>query len=180
MEKLDISNYNNFFFIGVAGTGMSAIAQYLTGIGKNVSGSDRQFSTFPKIETQQQLEAKNIKCFPQDTSEINSNIEVVVVSTAIEPNVPEYQKALNLGLKIVMRSDLLAAISRTKFTVAVSGTSGKSTVTAMIYHILNQCKTNPSVISGAGLVCLQENGEIGKEEKKRENRSDSMKKKKRR
>ncbi|MCD4793200.1 MAG: UDP-N-acetylmuramate--alanine ligase [Bacteroidales bacterium] len=161
MIKNNLHKIQNYFFIGIAGDGMSAIAQYLSGIGKNISGSDRQFSNEIKITRQKQLEAEGIKCFPQDTSGINSDIELVVVSTAVEPTVPEYKKALESGIPIVMRSDLLAAISQTKKTIAVSGTSGKSTVAAMIFHIMNKNGYNPSLITGAGLVSIQETGKIG-------------------
>jgi len=158
---IDIQNINNYFFIGIAGDGMSAIAQYLTGINKNVSGSDRQFSSENKNKRRRQLEEANIKCFPQDTSGLNSDIELVVISTAIEPTVPEYKKAIDLGIPIAMRSDLLAAISQTKKTIAVSGTSGKSTVSAMIYHIFNETQNNASLITGAGLVSIIKQGKIG-------------------
>ncbi len=161
MNNIDISKIRNYFFIGIAGDGMSAIAQYLTGIGKNVSGSDRQFSSENKNERRKKLEAENISCFPQDTSGLNEKLELVVISTAIEPTVPEYKKAIDLGIPIAMRSDLLAAISRTKKTIAVSGTSGKSTVSAMIYHIFNKTKNKPSLITGAGLISIQKQGKIG-------------------
>jgi len=161
MTKIDISKIKNYFFIGIAGDGMSAIAQYLTGIGKNVSGSDRQFSNDNKDERRKKLEAENIRCFPQDTSGLNKKLELVVISTAIEPTVPEYKKAVELGIKIVMRSDLLAAISQTKKTIAVSGTSGKSTVSAMVYHIFKETNNSPSLITGAGLVSIQKQGKIG-------------------
>ncbi|MBV5343622.1 UDP-N-acetylmuramate--alanine ligase, partial [bacterium] len=61
-----IKDFNNIFFIGVAGTGMSAIAQYLSGIGKNVSGSDRYFVPDEPNDTRTKLEAEGIKCFLQD------------------------------------------------------------------------------------------------------------------
>ncbi len=60
-----------------------------------------------------------------------------------------------------MRSDLLTAISQTKKTIAISGTSGKSTVTALIYHILEKNGMKPSIITGAGLIALREKGKIG-------------------
>lgn len=161
MAEINISKIQNFFFIGIAGDGMSAIAQYLSGIGKYVSGSDRQFSNTEKILRQKQLEEEGIKCFPQDTSGLNKHIELAVISAAIEPTVPEYKKALESGISVVMRSDLLAAISQTKKTIAVAGTSGKSTVSAMIFHIMNKNGYRPSLINGAGLVSIQETGKIG-------------------
>ena len=152
---------NSFFFVGIAGTGMSAIAQYLKGIGKNVSGSDRLFSKDKKLDTQVKFEAMGIDCYFQDGSGITTETDIVVVSTAIEESNVEYQKALSLGIRIVKRSALLAAISESKKTIAVGGTSGKSTTTAMIFHILEATGKSPSLITGAGLSSLQEKGLLG-------------------
>lgn len=152
---------NSFFFVGIAGTGMSAIAQYLKGIGKNVSGSDRLFSKYKKLDTQVKFEAMGIDCYFQDGSGITPETDIVVVSTAIEESNVEYQKALSLGIRIVKRSALLAAISESKKTIAVGGTSGKSTTTAMIFHILECAGKSPSLITGAGLSSLQEKGLLG-------------------
>ncbi len=158
---MNIDKYNNFFFIGVAGTGMSAIAQYLSGIGKKISGSDREFGKERKLEIESQLENAGIKCFNQNGSGIDAETEVCIVSTAVETSNIEYQKALKLNIPIIHRADLLAAICDTKKTIAVAGTSGKSTTAAMIYHIMEQQGKAVSFIGGAGLISLQEKGKIG-------------------
>ncbi len=150
-----------YFFIGVAGTGMSAIAQYLSGRGEQVSGSDRLFSKTDKSETQLQLERAGIECHFQDGSGITTDTEAVIVSTAIEESNVEYQKAKSLGIPVIKRSALLAQISDSIKTIAVGGTSGKSTTTAMIFHILQKCGKEPSLITGAGLATLQKQGLIG-------------------
>ena len=155
---MDINSYSSYFFVGIAGTGMSAIAQYLNGIGKQVSGSDRLFSTTEKMLSQTQFEAQGISCYFQDGSGISNQTDVVIVSTAIEESNIEYQKALKLNIPIVKRSELLAAISDSIKTIAVGGTSGKSTTTAMIFHILEKCGKSPSLITGAGLSDLQDKG----------------------
>jgi UDP-N-acetylmuramate--alanine ligase len=103
-----LSDFKNPFFIGIAGTGMSALAQYLQGIGKNVSGSDRYFKEGELNETKDKLEAERIKCFLQDGSGINDKTDLVVVSTAIEDTVYEVQKAKQLNIPIIKRSELLA------------------------------------------------------------------------
>ena len=90
-----ISDYSHVFFIGVAGTGMSAIAQYLAGSNKQVSGSDRYFLPGTYNEIKEKLEAANIKCFLQDGSGITPETDLVVVSTAVEDTVPEVQKQDN-------------------------------------------------------------------------------------
>lgn len=137
---------------------MSAIAQYLQGTGFNVSGSDRLFCSDNKILIQQQFEKLGIRCFTQDGSGINPDTEVVVVSTAIEENNIEYRKAMELGIPLMKRSELLAAISKGRRTIAVGGTSGKSTTTAMIFHILQENGYYPSLMTGAGLTVLQKQG----------------------
>ena len=156
-----VSNFQNPFFIGVAGTGMSALAQYLQGIGKNVSGSDRYFKEGEFNETKEKLEAEGIKCFLQDGSGINDKTDLIVVSTAIEDTVYEVQKAKQLNIPIIKRSELLALIAESKKTIAVGGTSGKSTTTAMLFAILEQAGMQPSIISGAGLTSIIKEGKIG-------------------
>ena len=140
---------------------MSAIAQYLSGRGEQVSGSDRLFSKTDKSETQLQLERAGIECHFQDGSGITTDTEAVIVSTAIEESNVEYQKAKSLGIPVIKRSALLAQISDSIKTIAVGGTSGKSTTTAMIFHILQKCGKEPSLITGAGLATLQKQGLIG-------------------
>ena len=156
-----IEDFQNVFFIGVAGVGMSAVAQYLKGIGKNVSGSDRYFHPNEYNKTKEQLEAEGIDCFLQDGSGITKETDLVVVSTAIEDTVFEVQKSKEFGIPIMKRSELLALIARSKKTVAVGGTSGKSTTSAMLYQILNDAGLSPSIISGAGLTSIIKQGKIG-------------------
>ena len=140
---------------------MSALAQYLQGIGKNVSGSDRYFKEGKFNETKEKLEAEGIKCFLQDGSGINDKTDLIVVSTAIEDTVYEVQKAKQLNIPIIKRSELLALIAESKKTIAVGGTSGKSTTTAMLFAILEQAGMQPSIISGAGLTSIIKEGKIG-------------------
>ncbi len=156
-----ILDKQNFFFIGVAGAGMSAIAQYLAGNGKTVKGSDRLFDFEENNYTRQQLEAEQIQCFLQDGSGINEQTDAIIISTAIENTNPEISKANELKIPVVLRADLLAAICDSKRTIAIAGTSGKSTTTAMLFHILHANGVSPSLITGAGLVSLQKEGKIG-------------------
>ena len=161
MENHSITNNQRFHFIGVAGTGMSAIAQYLSGIGKTVTGSDRYFHSDEPNETKDKLEAESINCFLQDGSGITEATELIVISTAVEETNVEIQKARSLNIPIITRSQLLTLISNDKRTIAVGGTSGKSTTSAMLFDILEVAGLQPSIISGAGLVRLQEQGKIG-------------------
>ena len=156
-----INDFKNVFFIGVAGVGMSAIAQYLAGIDKKVSGSDRYFKEGEFNDTKEKLQAEGIQCFLQNGDGITNQTDLVVVSTAIEDTVFEVQKARQLNIPIIKRSELLALIAKSKKTIAVGGTSGKSTTSAMLFDILEHAGMQPSIISGAGLVSIIKQGKIG-------------------
>jgi UDP-N-acetylmuramate--alanine ligase len=156
-----LNHFQNVFFIGIAGAGMSALAQYLKGINKNVSGSDRYFKANEFNEIKNKLEAQGIACFEQNGEGINTSTQLVVVSTAIEDTVSEVQKAKQLNIPVIKRSELLALISQSKKTIAVGGTSGKSTTVAMLFEILEFAGLQPDLISGAGLTRLIKQGKIG-------------------
>ena len=149
------------FSLVLPAAGMSAIAQYLKGIGKNVSGSDRFFQAGEYNEIKEKLEAEGIHCFLQNGEGITADTDLVVVSTAVEDTVAEVQKAKQLGIPIIKRSELLALIADSKKTIAVGGTSGKSTTSAMLFDILEYAGLQPSIISGAGLVSIIKQGKIG-------------------
>ena len=159
--KPSIHQFQHIFFIGIAGTGMSAIAQYLAGIGKNISGSDRYFTASEENDTRTKLQAEGITCFEQNGDGITHLTQLVVVSTAIEDTVEEVQKAKQLNIAIIKRSALLSLIADSKKTIAIGGTSGKSTTSAMLYDILHTAGMQPSIISGAGLVSIIQQGKIG-------------------
>lgn len=149
------------YFIGIAGTGMSALAQYLQGIGMQVAGSDRQFIKGATNEVQRKLSEAGIRCFEQDGNSLTAAFDVVIVSTAIEDTVVEVQQAKQLGIPILHRAALLALIAASKKTIAIAGTSGKSTTSAMLFEILDKAGYEPGIISGAGLVRIIEEGKIG-------------------
>ncbi len=113
------------FFIGVAGADMSAIAQYLQGIGMRVSGSDRFFNEGKAEDIKQKLEAEGIACFKQDGSGITAETDVVVAFTAIEDTVVEIKRAKEMGIPIIKRSELLAMIAASKKTIAVWALAAK-------------------------------------------------------
>ena len=156
-----VNEFKHVFLIGVAGTGMSALAQYMAGTGKHVSGSDRYFREGEFNETRAKLEEAGIHCFQQDGEGITDLTELIVVSAAIEDTVFEIHKAKKLSIPIVKRSELLAIIARSKKTIAVGGTSGKSTTSAMLFDIFQLAGLRPSIISGAGLISIIKEGKIG-------------------
>lgn len=137
-------------FCAVSGSGMSALAQVLKYQGNDVSGTDRSFDQQKDLKNKQALKAVGIKIYPQDGSMLDKDFSVLYTSTAVEDTIPDIKRAKELNITIKHRSDLLAEIfSAHPYNIAVSGTSGKSTVTAMIGYILDKVDLKPLVINGA-------------------------------
>jgi len=147
-----------FHYAGLGGSGMSALAQFQVMTGGRASGSDRAFDRGERGALRAQLERLGIVIMPQDGSGVAGDCAVLVVSTAVEEKVADFAAARARGLPIVHRSELLAQFVASRRTVAVSGTSGKSTVTAMIFEILSGAGRDPSVISGGDLRLLEARG----------------------
>ncbi len=140
---------------------MSAIAQYCTWQGIAVTGSDRDLGVPAVAGVEKNLRAIGCRLYPQNGSGVHSGVSGIVVSTAIEPSNPDYAHAQKQGVAVFHRSDVLAAIVDTRKTIAVAGTSGKSTVTALLFHLLECCGANPSLITGGNLHGLIQRGYIG-------------------
>lgn len=153
-------SYESLHFIGIFGSGMSALAQYCVWNGIKVSGSDRLFNTNEVSDIQNKLIKAGCSIFPQNGSGC-INADAVVISTAIEDSNPDIIQARKNSIPIFHRSDILATIVSQKKTIAVAGTSGKSTVTAMIWEFLFGCAKDASLITGAPLIYLEEKGLIG-------------------
>lgn len=137
-------------FCAIAGSGMSALAQVLKHQNNDIYGSDRSFDQGKEQKNKQALENIGIKIFPQDGSMLDKDFSVLYASTAVEDTIPDIKRAKELGIPVKRRSDLLAEIFASyKYNIAVGGTSGKSTVTAMIGYILDKAAMNPLVINGA-------------------------------
>ncbi|HAN04887.1 MAG TPA: hypothetical protein DCW72_04620 [Elusimicrobia bacterium] len=148
-------------FSGIGGVGMSALAQVAAMEGRPVSGSDRDFDRGRNLGVKAALDALGIKIFPQDGTGINENTAELALSTAIEDSNPEVLKAKELGLKISHRSELLAERVNGSDTIAVAGTSGKSTVAAMLFTALEAGGLQPSIVTGGALGALKERGLVG-------------------
>jgi UDP-N-acetylmuramate--alanine ligase len=147
-----------FHYAGLAGSGMSALAQFQAMMGGRVSGSDRAFDRGERAELRAQLQRLGIEIMPQDGSGVTEDCAALIVSTAVEEHVADFAAARAQAIPIVHRSELLSYFVASYRTVAVSGTSGKSTVTAMIFEILEGAGRDPSVITGGDLRLLQARG----------------------
>ena len=150
-------------FVGIGGVGMSALAQLHAMGGDRVTGSDRLISKgYTDMALWDCLKKLGVELFPQDGSGLTKDTDLVVLSSAIEDDNPELVKAKALGIPTMHRSELLAKHVAAHRTIAVSGTSGKSTTTAMMYDILAFAGMSPSVITGAAILSLQkEQGVFG-------------------
>jgi len=144
-------------FAGVAGSGMSALAQYVAQRGGRASGSDRSFDRGQGGAGRALLERAGVALLPQDGSGVRG-CAAVVYSTAVEEQVPDFAMARQLGVPLVHRSELLAHFVADRRTLAITGTSGKSTTVAMVFEILRGAGRDPSVITGGELVALQREG----------------------
>jgi len=151
----------NVHFTGIFGTGMSALAQYLRFQGIAVSGSDRLLKSEDTASIRRSLKGLGCTIVNQDGSGVSADTDAICISTAIEESNPDIAAARTYDIPIVHRSDALASIIKEKRTIAVAGTSGKSTVTSMIFEFLTACGKSPSLISGAPLQRLERQGLIG-------------------
>lgn len=133
--------------IGIGGVGMSALAVALLRRGVAVTGSDRNLNS-PNVRF---LESLGIKVFPDDGSGVDASVGEIVVSTAIEAGNPGIEKAASLGIPVTHRAKALSALLSGKRLVAVVGTCGKSTVTAMLGHVLSECGMDPFCVNGANV-----------------------------
>ena len=147
--------------IGIGGVGMSALAQALFDRGCAVSGADRQITSPdapPPTPVLRELAAQGVALFPDDGSGVDGGTARIVVSTAIEDSNPGLAKARASGIPVVHRAAALAQALSAHRLVAVAGTCGKSTVTAILGHVLAECGFDPVVVNGAQVAGWDENG----------------------
>jgi UDP-N-acetylmuramate--alanine ligase len=145
--RLDLARPKRVHIVGIGGAGMSAIATVLMAMGHAVSGSDTADS-----ERLRRLEAAGARVHVGHDPKFLEEPEVVAVSTAIPASNVEVVEASARGLRVWRRAELLAAICATRRTVAISGTHGKTTTSAMLATILRGTGQRPSYIIGGDLV----------------------------
>lgn len=117
-----------------------------------MSGSDRYADDGQDLDVIRKLKAGGIRFFPQDGSGVTPRTDAVVVSTAIESGNPDIAAAGRQGVPVRHRAEMLAELVAGKQTVAIAGTSGKTTVTGMVGWILEQLGADPTVVDGGALV----------------------------
>jgi UDP-N-acetylmuramate--alanine ligase len=137
------------FFSGIGGSGMLPLASIVRASGAKVAGSDRSLDAGRTPHKFDYLRSLGIQLFPQDGSGLQPGM-TLVTSAAVEEMVPDVVRAKELGLTHLRRPEFLAKLlNSAQRSVAVGGTSGKSTVTGMIGWILHACHRQPTVMNGA-------------------------------
>jgi UDP-N-acetylmuramate--alanine ligase len=137
------------FFSGIGGSGMLPLASIVRASGARVAGSDRSLDAGRTPHKFEYLRSLGIQLFPQDGSGLREGM-ILVTSAAVEPTVADVVRAKELGLAHLTRPEFLARLlNDAQRSIAVGGTSGKSTVTGMIGWILQACHRQPTVMNGA-------------------------------
>jgi UDP-N-acetylmuramate--alanine ligase len=140
---------SNVFFCGIGGSGMLPLASIVRATGAKVAGSDRSLDAGRVANKFAYLRSLGIGLFPQDGSGLQPGM-TLVTSAAVEDTVPDVVRARELGLEHLTRPQFLARLlNDAQRSVAVGGTSGKSTVTGMIGWILHAAHRQPTVMNGA-------------------------------
>ncbi len=140
----------SYFFVGIGGSGMMPLAEIVAAQGATVAGSDRSLDQGRLSAKFEGLTSRGIALHPQDGRGLVSADQIVVASAAIEPTVPDIVRATELGCARLTRAELLAELfNAAPVSIAVGGTSGKSTVTGMIGWILDRAGGDPTIMNGA-------------------------------
>lgn len=139
--------------VGIGGVGMSALAQALLDAGGTVTGADRALGgSGARPGVLAALARAGVRLFPDDGSGIGPDTARVIVSTAVEETNRDLRCARARGIPVVHRAAALAELLAPRRLVAVAGTCGKSTVTAILGHLLAESGFDPVVVNGAQIV----------------------------
>ncbi|MDN5762543.1 MAG: UDP-N-acetylmuramate--L-alanine ligase [Microlunatus sp.] len=156
VDLVDVADLGPVHFIAIGGSGMNGIASVLLQLGVPVSGSDRQDSSYLRA-----LEAQGARVHVGHAADQLGAARTVVASSAIRPDNPELVEARRRGLRVLHRSAALGSVMLGRRGVAVSGTHGKTTTTAMIAHLLTGVGRDPSYVIGGALTGSATGGHIG-------------------
>jgi UDP-N-acetylmuramate--alanine ligase len=143
-------------FIGIGGIGMSGIAELMLNLGYKIQGSD-----VSKNNNVERLQKKNIKVFLNHKSSNINNASVVVYSSAIKKNNPEIIAAKKKLIPIVIRADMLGELMRSKHSIAIAGSHGKTTTTSLVGSVLQGGKIDPTIINGGIINAFSSNSRHG-------------------
>lgn len=158
MYQIDFNRPIHIHFIGIGGISMSGLAEILLEKGFTVSGSDAKASPLTELLTEKGASV----FYGQRAENLSSDIDLVVYTSAIHPDNPEYIAMMKLNIPSLTRAQLLGQIMKTyELPVAISGTHGKTTTTSMISEILLKADTDPTLSIGGILKSIGGNIRIG-------------------
>jgi UDP-N-acetylmuramate--alanine ligase len=143
-------------FVGIGGIGMSGIAEVLLNLGYVITGSDLSPS-----DITQRLALLGAVIFQGHEASHIGEVDVVVISTAVKADNPEVLEAHRRNIPIIPRAEMLAELLKMKFSVAVSGSHGKTTTTSMISTVLAHGGFDPTMVIGGKLASIGSNAKIG-------------------
>lgn len=149
----------NIHFVGIGGIGMSGIAQVLLNMDYTISGSD-----IKRSEITRNLEKAGAKINFSHRRENIKDADVVIYSQAISADNPEVIFAKEKKIPVIPRAEMLAELMRLKYSVAVSGTHGKTTTTSMIASVLTYAGFDPTIVVGGKITTLGSHAKLGKGE----------------
>ncbi len=149
-------NIRRIHFVGIGGIGMSGIAEVLLNLGYEVSGSDMASS-----DTTARLDDLGAAVHIGHAAANLGNADVVVTSTAVRPDNPEVISAHSRNIPVIPRAEMLAELLKMKFSIAVSGSHGKTTTTSMVATVLAQGSLDPTMVIGGKLASIGSNARLG-------------------
>ncbi len=152
----EMRRVNQIHFIGIGGAGMSGIAEVLLNEGYKISGSD-----IAESAVTQRLAKAGAKVFIGHAAENIQGASVVVASSAIDDSNPEVAAAKAARIPVIQRAQMLAEIMRFRHGIAVAGTHGKTTTTAMISMIYTEAKLDPTFVNGGLVKSAGKNAHLG-------------------
>ncbi|MDR0364484.1 MAG: UDP-N-acetylmuramate--L-alanine ligase [Bacteroidales bacterium] len=141
---MDLSKVNNIFFIGIGGIGMSALARYFKAQGKTISGYDRTCSELTK-----QLTKEGMSIFYEDDSDkIAKDIDLAIYTPAVPLDLNIFKEIAKRSIPLRKRADILGTITRGKEMIAIAGTHGKTTTSAILAHMFYQSAIGCTALIG--------------------------------
>lgn len=152
----EMRRVNQIHFIGIGGAGMSGIAEVLLNEGYQISGSDIAEGPVTK-----RLAEAGAKVFIGHQAENVAGASVVVASSAIDDSNPEVRAAKEARIPVIQRAQMLAEIMRFRHGIAVAGTHGKTTTTAMISMIYTEAQLDPTFVNGGLVKSAGKNAHLG-------------------
>ena len=155
--KIKLAKNEIVHFIGIGGIGMSGLAIIMQGMGFKIQGSDT--TTSRNID---RLNQKKIKLFIGHRKKNLDKSTIVVISSAIKNNNPEYIEAKKKALPIYKRGEMLGQIVSLMKNVVVAGSHGKTTTTSLISSIFSQARLDPTIINGGVLNSYNNSAKLGK------------------